>query len=46
MKRTISFISGVLVGAMLLPGAIAAAGIIAERSTQPIYVDGGWQACL
>lgn len=40
MKRTISFISGVLVGAMLLPGAIAAAGIIAERSTQPIYVDG------
>ena len=40
MKRTISFISGVLVGAVLLPGAFAADGVIAERSTQPIYVDG------
>lgn len=40
MKRTISFVSGVIVGAMLLPAAFAASGVIAEHSTQPIYVDG------
>ncbi len=40
MKRTISFVSGVIVGAMLLPAAFAASGIMAERSSQPIYVDG------
>ena len=40
MKKSIIFISGVLVGAMLLPSALAASGVIAERSAQPIYVDG------
>lgn len=36
-----SFAAGLLAGAVLFGGTTAyAAGILAERSTQPIYVDG------
>ena len=40
MKKSIPFVCGVLVGAIMLPGAYAASGIMAERSTNTIYVDG------
>ncbi len=42
MKRTISFITGVLAGAVFFGGGIAyaASGILAERSAQVVYVDG------
>ena len=41
MKRTLYFMSGLLVGATLFGGSVAyAAGITAERNTQPVYIDG------
>lgn len=41
MKRTLYFAAGLLVGAALFGGGVAyAAGITAERNTQPIYIDG------
>ena len=40
-KRSMSFAAGLLVGAVIFGGTTAyAAGILAERSTHPIYVDG------
>lgn len=40
-KQTISFVSGVLTGAMLFGGGIAyAAGVMAEHTPQQVYVDG------
>lgn len=41
MKRTGYFLAGVLVGAVLFGGSVAyAAGVIAERSMNTIYIDG------
>ena len=42
MKRgTLNFAAGLLTGALLFGGtAVCAAGLLAERSTNPIYVDG------
>ena len=41
MKRTRYFLAGVLVGAVLFGGSVAyAAGVIAERSINTIYIDG------
>lgn len=41
MKRTRYFVAGVLVGAVLFGGSVAyAAGVIAERSMNTIYIDG------
>lgn len=41
MKRTGYFLAGVLVGAVLFGGSVAyAAGVIAERSINTIYIDG------
>lgn len=41
MKRTFHFVAGLLVGAALFGGGVAyAAGVIAERSTNTIYIDG------
>lgn len=40
-KRSMSFAAGLLVGAVLFGGTAAyAAGVVAERSAHPIYVDG------
>lgn len=40
-KRSMSFAAGLLVGAVMFGGSVAyAAGIVAERSAHPIYVDG------
>lgn len=40
-KRSLSFAAGLLVGAVMFGGSVAyAAGVMAERSTHPIYVDG------
>ena len=41
MKRTLYFLTGMLVGAVLFGGGVAyAAGVIAERSMNTIYIDG------
>lgn len=42
MKRTVfSFTAGILIGALLFSGAVAyAAGVMAERSTNRVFVDG------
>ena len=41
MKRTRYFVAGMLTGAVLFGGSVAyAAGVIAERSTNTIYIDG------
>ena len=41
MKRTRYFVAGLLTGAVLFGGSVAyAAGVIAERSTNTIYIDG------
>ena len=42
MKRTVfSFIAGILTGTLLFSGAAAyAAGVMAERSTNCVFVDG------
>ena len=40
-KRSMSFAAGLLVGAVMFGGSVAyAAGVMAERSAHPIYVDG------
>lgn len=40
-KHSMSFAAGLLVGAVMFGGSVAyAAGVMAERSTHPIYVDG------
>ena len=40
-KHGMSFAAGLLVGAVMFGGSVAyAAGVMAERSTHPIYVDG------
>ena len=42
MRRMISFIAGLLAGMLLMSGGVvyAATGILAERSTDTVYVDG------
>ena len=41
MKRTRYFVAGLLTGAVLFGGSVAyAAGVIAERITNTIYIDG------
>ena len=40
-KHSMSFAAGLLVGAVMFGGSVAyAAGVMAERSAHPIYVDG------
>ncbi len=39
-KNGTSFAAGLIAGAVLFGGGTAMAGILAEPSTQPIYVDG------
>jgi len=41
MKKSVSFICGLLIGSILFGGgAVCAAGVLAERSTQKVFVDG------
>ena len=42
MKKINTLLTGILIGAIAFGGgpALAAAGLMAERSNQPIYIDG------